>query len=131
MNLQNLYHRTKALNYIEVEKLGAALSAEFIMAYVDQTTDDEMNTNPVGFVVNTLKLSICVPFEDKLALIKDKNSIIKNNITVAKDDYLSKIKDLNPPKEHIKSSSSVAAGGFYRSFGGIQYCSGTLNLDSI
>jgi hypothetical protein len=121
MNLQNLYHRTKALNYIEVEKLGAALSAEFIMAYVDQTTDDEMNTNPVGFVVNTLKLSICVPFEDKLALIKGKNSIIKNNITVAKDDYLSKIKDLNPPKEHIKSSSSVAAGGFHRSFGAIKY----------
>lgn len=121
MNLQNLYHRTKDLNYIDIEKLGAALSAEFIMAYVNQTADDEMNTDPVGFVVNILKLSICVPFEDKLALIKDKNSIIKNNITVAKDDYLSKIKDLNPPKEHIKSSSSVAAGGFHRSFGAIKY----------
>ena len=121
MNLQNLYHRTKDLNYIEVEKLGAALSAEFIMVYVSQTTDDEINTDPVGFIVNILKLSICVPFEDKLVLIKDKNSIIKNNITVAKDDYLSKIKNLNSPKEHIKSSSSVAVGGFNRSFGAIKY----------
>lgn len=52
MNLQNLYGRTKDLNYIEVEKLGAALSAQFIMAYVDQTTDDEINIDPVGFIAN-------------------------------------------------------------------------------
>ena len=121
MNLQNLYGRTKDLNYIEVEKLGAALSAEFIMAYVDQTTDDEINTDPVGFIANALKLSIGIPFDDKIDLIKGANSVIKNNITVAKDDYLSKIENLDPPKEHIKSSSSVAAGGFYRSFGALKY----------
>lgn len=120
MNLQNLYDRTKDLNYIEVEKLGATLSAEFIMAYVNQTTDDEINNHPVDFVVNILKLSIGVPFEKKLGLIKDKNSVIKNHMTVAKDCYLDKIKDLNPPKEHHISSSSVAAGGFYRSFGVIK-----------
>lgn len=121
MNLQNLYDRTKDLNYIEVEKLGATLSAEFIMAYVNQTTDDEINNHPVDFVVNILKLSIGVPFEKKLDLIKDKNSVIKNHMIVAKDCYLDKIKDLNPPKEHDISSSSVAAGGFYRSFGVIKY----------
>ena len=121
MNLQNLYDRTKDLNYIEVEKLGAALSAEFIMAYVDQITDYEIDTDPVGFIVNALKLSIGVPFDDKIDLIKGKNSIIKNNLTVAKDGYLSKIENLDPPKEHIKSSSSVAAGGFYRSFGALKY----------
>lgn len=121
MNLQNLYDRTKDLNYIEVEKLGATLSAEFIMAYVNQTTDDEINNHPVDFIVNILKLSIGVPFEKKLDLIKDKNPVIKNHMTVAKDCYLDKIKDLNPPKEHGISSSSVAAGGFYRSFGVIKY----------
>ncbi|WP_201550946.1 AAA family ATPase [Psychrobacter fjordensis] len=121
MNLQNLYDRTKDLNYIEVEKLGATLSAEFIMAYINQTTDDEINNHPVDFIVNILKLSIGVPFEKKLDLIKDKNAVIKNHMTVAKDCYLDKIKDLNPPKEHDISSSSVAAGGFYRSFGVIKY----------
>lgn len=121
MNLQNLYNRTKDLNYIDVEKLGATLSAEFITAYVDQTTDDEINADPVGFIVNTLKLSIGVPFDDKIDLIKGENSVIKNNITEAKDNYLSKIENLDPPKEHIKSSSSVAAGGFYRSFGALKY----------
>lgn len=121
MNLQNLYDKTKNLNYVEVEKLSAELSAKFIIAYVNQTTDDEINNYPIDFIVNILKLSIDVPFEKKLDFIKDENSVIKNNIIVAKDDYLNKIKDLNPPKEHIKSSSSVAAGGFYRSFGGIQY----------
>ena len=121
MNLQNLYDKKKDLNYIEVEKLGATLSAEFIMAYVDQSTDDEINADPVGFIANTLKLSIGVPFDDKIDLIKGENSVIKNNITVAKNDYLSKIENLDPPKEHIKSSSSVAAGGFYRSFGALKY----------
>lgn len=117
MNLQNLYDRTKDLNYIEVEKLGATLSAEFIMAYVNQTTDDDINTDPVSFIANTLKLSIGVPFDDKLKIVKGESSVIKRAV----DYYLSKIKDLNPPKEHIKSSSSVAAGGFYRSFGVIKY----------
>ncbi|WP_299329976.1 AAA family ATPase [uncultured Psychrobacter sp.] len=121
MNLQNLYDRTKDLNYIEVEKLGATLSAEFIMAYVNQTTEDEINNHPVDFIVSILKLSIGVPFEKKLDLIKDKNSVIKNHMIVAKDCYLDKIKDLNPPKEHDISSSSVAAGGFYRSFGVIKH----------
>ena len=116
MNLQKLYQRTKDLNYIKIEKLGATLSAKFIMAYVDQVTDDEIRESPVDFIENLLKLSIGVPFQDKLNLIKDDNSVIKK----AKDEYSNELKGLNPPKEHIESSSSVAAGSFNRSFGNLK-----------
>jgi len=116
MNLQNLYERTKDLNYIEIEKLGSKLSAAFIKTYINQIDDEEIRESPVDFVENILKLSIGVPFKDKLSIINDTD-FFKNGTV---DDYLSEVKALNPPKEHIMSSSSVAVGGFYRSFGGIK-----------
>lgn len=121
MNLQKLYQRTKDLNYIEIEKLGSALSAAFIKAYINQVNDEEIRESPVDFVENLLKLSIGVPFKDKLSILKNARL---NEVDFEKDYvdcYLTQVRELHAPQEHIVSSSSVAKSGFARSFPNIKY----------
>ena len=109
MNLQKLYERTKDLNYIEIEKLGAKLSAKFIILYVSEVEVDE--SDPVRYIQELLHLSLEKSHEQKLKILTEHNVNI-SELSKLIDVYKSEVKEINNDVFMYDSSSNVAIGMF-------------------
>lgn len=109
MNLQKLYERTQELNYIEIEKRGAALSAKFIMTYVNEVEVDE--SNPIKYIQELLHLSLEKTHEQKLKTLS-KNDINTSELRKLVDAYQSEVEEINNDIFMYESSSNVAIGMF-------------------
>lgn len=114
LNLQYLYDEAYAMHFFEIEKLGADLSAKFILNYLSQVSDAYIDDNPLEFIQNLLKLSTNINFDKKLLISSNKE------LLEAVNNYKIIVQDYNLPKYYQESSSAVNFGGFYMSFGAIK-----------
>ena len=83
LNLQYLYDEAYAMHFFEIEKLGADLSAKFILNYLSQVSDAYIDDNPLEFIQNLLKLSTNINFDKKLLISSNKELLeAVNNLSL-------------------------------------------------